>query len=362
MKNNQENKDEKKINNENIDNNDFKEEEKNEILQEKNNIQEEEKKEEQTTEIPKKINYNFCIAQKIGNKPGLIPKFTVSPAYKNIVDFLYSIQSKIKGMKRSEVKQTTNECLLEFDALYQKLEELYIKHPPKEGEAKYEDQIFKLYHSDLEQNYENFMNTTILKSEKTPKNLILELKSYFMDSFGNPYRFDYGTGHELNYLCFLYILYKAEMYNDDDFPFLSLNIFYKYIVFMRKLQTNYVLEPAGARGVWGLDEYQFIPFIFGASQLIDNLEITPKGILDDYILENNKNEYIYLDCVSYIKTVKSGASFAEYAPILESITNAKNWEKIAKGLVKMYEDDVLKRYVIIQHFYFGSVLLLEQSS
>ena len=128
---------------------------------------------------------------------------------------------------------------------------------------------------------------------------------------------------------------------------------------MRKLQLNYILEPAGARGVWGLDEYQFIPFILGASQLIDHNEITPKSILDDSILEKYKNEYIYLDCVAHVKSVKKGYKFAECAPILESITNAKNWLKIAKGLVKMYEDDVLKKYVIIQHFYFGSVLLLE---
>ena len=329
-----------------------------------NNIQEvndiEPKTEEPTkTEEPKKIEYNFCLATKMGNKPELMPKFTKSPAYKSIVDFLYSIQGKIIGMKRSDVKQTTNECLVEFDNLYLKLEELYKKHPPKEGEARYDDPVFKRYYDDLEKDYDNIMTSTILKSEKTPKNLILELKSYFMDSFGNPYRFDYGTGHELNYLCFLFVLFKAGMYTSEDFPFLALNVFYKYIVFMRKLQINYILEPAGARGVWGLDEYQFIPFIFGASQLIDNNEITPKGILDDNILKNYKNEYIYLDCVDYIKSVKSGASFAEYAPILESITNAKNWSKIANGLVKMYQDDVLKKYVIIQHFYFGSVLVIE---
>jgi len=320
------------------------------------NIKTENKEENQK---PKKIEYNYCIAEKIGNKPGLMDKFNVSPAYKNIVDFLYSIQATIKGKKRSEIEKTTNECLLEFDNLYNKLEEIYKNNPPKEGEARYEDQVFKRYHTDLVKDYETIMNATILKSDKTPKNLILEIKSYFLDSFGNPYRLDYGTGHELNYLCFLFILYKADMYTSDDFPYLALNIFFRYILFMRKLQNNYILEPAGARGVWGLDEYQFIPFIFGASQLVDNKEITPKGILDDTVLELFKDEYIYLDCVDYIKTVKSGASFAEYAPILQSITNAKNWEKISKGLVKMYEDDVLKKVVIIQHFYFGSVLQLE---
>ena len=328
---------------------------KEDILKISNNTEEEEIK----TEELNNINYNYCIAQKIGNKPGLLLKFIRSPAYENIILFLSYIQSKIKGLKKNEVKQTTNECLLEFDNLYKKLEELYVKHPPKEGKARHEDQVFKRYYKDLENDYETIMNSTILKSEKTPENLILELKSYFMDSFGNPSRFDYGTGHELNYLCFLFVLYKAGMYTEEDLPYLALNVFYKYVVFMRKLQINYLLEPAGARGVWGLDEYQFIPFIFGAAQLIDNKEIIPKGVLDDNVLKKNKDEYIYLDCVDYIKSVKTGSCFSEYAPILDSITNAKNWEKIAKGLVRMYEDDVLQKVVIIQHFYFGSVLLLE---
>ena len=307
-----------------------------------------------------KREYNFCTPQKIGNKPDLMTKFIISPAFQDIVNFLYDIQHRIKGMKKSEViSVSANECLKEFDNLYNKLEESYIKHPPREGNEKYTDPVFKRFHTDLNDNFENIMQSTILKSDKIPKNLILEIKPYFMDSFGNPFRMDYGTGHELNYLCFLYVLYKAGLFTEDDFPYLALNTFFKYVIFMRKLQTNYVLEPAGARGVWGLDEYQFVPFIFGASQLINNKEITPKGVLDDNILKMYKDEYIYLDCVDYIKSVKSGASFSQYAPILESITNAKNWEKIAKGLVKMYQDDVLGKIVIIQHFYFGSVLLLE---
>ena len=309
--------------------------------------------------IEAKSLYTYEEAKKLGNQPWLIDKFVASPAYKTILDFIYLIQKNLKGMKKSDMPPTTNECLLQFDPLFDRLEEIFKNNPPKKGEARFDDPVFKRFHDELSSKFTQIMNETILSPKNMPKNIIIELKTYFLDSFGNQFRLDYGTGHELNFFCFLLILYKSRVYTEKDFPYLIFRILFKYVLFVRKLQVDYMLEPAGARGVWGLDEYQFLPFIFGASQLIGNREITPKSVKDNDILLDYKDEYLYLDCVDHIKSVKKGATFPEYAPVLYSITNVKNWEKVASGLVKMYEDDVLKKVVIIQHFYFGSVLLLE---
>lgn len=97
-------------------------------------------------------------------------------------------------------------------------------------------------------------------------------------SFGNPLRLDYGTGHELNFVAFLCCLEKTGIATTEQRSLVALNIFARYTSLIRIIQRHFrydenswtfsyiltyrSLEPAGSHGVWGLDDYCFIPFLW----------------------------------------------------------------------------------------------------
>lgn len=93
---------------------------------------------------------------------------------------------------------------------------------------------------------------------------------YLEDSYGSNVRLDYGTGHEMAFAFFLLALKKLGFYTNEDLEVLCRFVFYRYINLMRRIQILYMLEPAGSHGVWGLDDYHFLPFLFGANELVNN--------------------------------------------------------------------------------------------
>merc|ERR1712023_380707 len=125
-------------------------------------------------------------------------------------------------------------------------------------------------------------------------------------------------------------------------------VFAKYLGLMRKLQTTYWLEPAGSHGVWGLDDYQFLPFYWGAAQLIGHQYIKPKSIHHAEVLEGFSHEYLYLGGVAFVKKVKKGG-LQETSPMLNDISSVPNWGKVNSGMMKMYQAEVLSKLPIMQH-------------
>ena len=62
-----------------------------------------------------------------------------------------------------------------------------------------------------------------------------EIKVYWEESFGSYERIDYGTGHELNFVAFLFCLFKLGAYSQDDLCATINKVFQRYLILMRKL-------------------------------------------------------------------------------------------------------------------------------
>lgn len=184
----------------------------------------------------------------------------------------------------------------------------------------------------------------------------LEVATYLCESFGNPTRIDYGTGHECAFLFFLCALGKAGALSPEDLPCLGLRVIPAYLRVCRALQRRYGLEPAGSHGVWCLDDYHFLVFILGSSQLVGHPFIRPRDALAPEAREESGKDYLYLDAITFISEVKRGAPFEEHSPVLAGLADLPSWARVNEELAKKYKVEVLGKLPVAQHFCFGTLL------
>jgi len=53
--------------------------------------------------------------------------------------------------------------------------------------------------------------------------------------------------------------------------------------------------------------------------------------------------------------------FAEHSPLLNSAANKNSWSKIVQTLAKTYHEDVLLKFPVAQHIYFGKLFSFEKN-
>lgn len=184
------------------------------------------------------------------------------------------------------------------------------------------------------------------------------VKPIFEISFGSFLRMDYGTGHETSFAMFLCCLTLVRFFEPsiDQERELVLRVFVRYMRLCWRLQDVYKLEPAGSHGVWGLDDYSFLGYVFGSAQLREQAEFPVSAILRLPLPQDN----LYCICITRVHQVKHGP-FHEHSSQLYAIaTGVPNWTKVNSGLLKMYEGEVLSKRVVVQHLPLGGLLSLDE--
>lgn len=276
-------------------------------------------------------------------------------AYADVVYFIMAANTKIRGVSRATKRQVKPAAQTIVDFLIE-ARKWIADIPPITQAQRFGNKAFRTWLAQL-QGESGALMRQLTGQEASAE----EVKVYFDESFGNNTRIDYGTGHELNFVAWLAALTKLGVFTEEDYQVLILDVFNEYLVLMRALQSIYWLEPAGSKGVWGLDDYTFLSFLWGASQLDGQGELEPADIHSKEITAREAPNYLLMASVHFVHTMKKGV-FAEHSPILNDLSAAPSWGKVGQGLVKLFDKEVLTKFPVIQHFFFGSLLSVEPCS
>ena len=280
--------------------------------------------------------------------------FHASPTYGLILSFVFSLSEAAADRKISSAYQDKIPDVIErILSVLSAVEEAINRCPPADqAGSRFGNPSFRDFLDNIAFQSSSWHSLIGVPSSSS----IAEVGTYLHNSFGNRARLDYGSGHELNFIIWLLCLNRLSILPSSTFSGLALLVFPRYIKLMRKIQSTYYLEPAGSHGVWGLDDYHFLPFLFGASQLLHHTYIRPLSIHNELILEEEGDEYIYLDMVRETMASKSVKGLKWTQPMLDDISGAKSWEKVEQGMRRMFVKEVLGKLPVMQHFLFGGLV------
>ncbi|KAK6200490.1 Phosphotyrosyl phosphatase activator [Scheffersomyces amazonensis] len=290
-----------------------------------------------------------------------LDKWIDSPTYTAILEFVVNLQQSVTGLTNDNadiyVSDSVNKILNILDEINATIDRNPVvvdKNISRFGKIEFRD-----FYDEVSQTSSQLLIPLLGEAQAAE----IEVSTYFNECWGNRTRIDYGSGHELNLICFLLCLRTLNIVTDADYSALVLRVFTKYITIMRRLQKIYWLEPAGSHGVWGLDDYHFLPFLFGSSQLSTHPHMKPKSIHNEDVVDLYYKKYMYFECIHFINNIKTlpknqeqKLSIRWHSPMLDDISAAKSWTKIKEGMIKMYKAEVLGKLPIIQHVMFGSLI------
>ncbi|KAF2098202.1 Phosphotyrosyl phosphatase activator [Rhizodiscina lignyota] len=331
-----------------------------------------------------------------------VPFFHTSMAYIDITTFLLQLNISMFPQKSPDNSTpitfplnsssvSLSPTVRNLQSLLSNLASIIDEIPPDPGPRRFGNISFRRWHDKVAERSPALLNeylpSAVLDFPADPSSGVLardELQRYFLGSLGSPQRLDYGTGHELSFLAFLGGIWKLGGFENAE-PGVEqrgivIGVIEPYLRLIRRLIVAYTLEPAGSHGVWGLDDHFFLPYIFGSAQLAPPIpqlssdfkaeQLPQEGSLPgapavsdvtkQEAVQREREKNMYFSAIGFIYDVKKGP-FWEHSPILYDVSGiTTGWAKVNKGMLKMYNVEVLSKFPVVQHFPFGSLFRWER--
>jgi len=303
--------------------------------------------------------HEYIVPTKLINNPMIFPKFQRSQGYHTLIKFISRTSAALVNTTMHtefEISPTVQSLIQLLDSLDEAIDQ-NAPEEQKPGAVRFGNPSYRKWFERMHEIVKEKL-AIILAEFPGAEN---ELCVYLCESFGNATRIDYGTGHETNFLAFLCCLDLVGAVNKNDDRALILALFQRYLILVRRLQLDYRMEPAGSHGVHSLDDYQFLCFLYGSIQLGSQGELQPADFPKPDIISAHKDKYMFLQAIDFISKVKTGP-FCEHSSQLWGVSGCVLWDKVINGFMKMYKAEVLGKFPVMQHFYFGSLLRLEPMS
>ncbi|KAI0090223.1 hypothetical protein BDY19DRAFT_939099 [Irpex rosettiformis] len=271
--------------------------------------------------------------------------------YRDYAVFLRQLNESVVGYylpwSSSSPREATISTLSLLDVLDHWIDEI----PPQSTPQRFGNLAFRTWGKRLEDEHDRLL-ASLLPAHMHA--VVPYLAPYLLRSFGSFTRMDYGTGHETSFALFLLCLTLIRFFEPEPETEreIVLMIFARYLRLCWRLQDVYKLEPAGSHGVWGLDDYSFLSYIFGSAQLRDQTDIPVSAIIHPPLPPTN----LYFLSISRILEVKQGPFFEHSSQLYSIATGVQHWSKVNSGLLKMYDAEVLGKRVVVQHLPLGGLL------
>lgn len=341
--------------------------------------------------------YSRYLSKKISSDKDVLYFKTSCPAYRNTSTYVNLLCDKINGTgnkilnKKYRIQgDIFKKSALLIDDLAKLCDETDLSQAKGSAPLRFGHVAYRDWFDSMQLKCRQFISEQLLPGDDANEQLAEELLCYLSESFGNKMRIDYGTGHELSFLIFTMGLAclactkpqppmpgQGDQANNssqtkitakpvdqdglrsyvDKFGWDILALFaHKYLRLCRKVQTKFRLEPAGSCGVYNMDDFQYLPFLFGAAQLVGVKYIGTKDFYTHDNVDMFKDDFMFFEAMDFILNNKRGP-FQEHSYTLWCLTDLGSWDNIYRRIKAKFTDDVLGPFPIVQHLLFGQYIL-----